>query len=506
MSHPGSSEAGPPAAGAASAFGSRDGRGSERDVVLGVPPSTRVLVSLRVALIVGFGLTVSVWVVAGIYFSGRVADLDRRTTEVSERYVRAQQLLTAARVDVLLGSVHVRDVLLDPDSRESEETNRQVITRLEEAADGLARYVPILNSPIEQVRVQRLLGEITELRQAILEMMATDRREWPNVAASFLRGRLTPRRQAFMNVAEELGTLNRVAFVEHQAAQVNLYRETQARIWQVMGATLLVSLGIAMASMLYAGRLQQKVRLQHGRDIDQQRGLQRLSAELIRVREEERRGLARELHDGIGQLLAAAKFELVTAQRTIDEQGGPDRALDSVRPIVEQSIQAVRDLSHTLHPAVLDDLGLPAAVDLYVKEFRRRHAIKVDLCLSGPAQRLPRDTETAAYRIVQEALTNVSRHARASSCRVSLTWLAQSLVVVVGDDGRGFAREQPAGEERGLGLVSMRERAAQLGGSFVIESGAGHGTRVVVDLPVGGDAPRPVVVQRGTTWESSGPG
>jgi signal transduction histidine kinase len=139
-----------------------------------------------------------------------------------------------------------------------------------------------------------------------------------------------------------------------------------------------------------------------------------------------------------------------------------------------------------LHPAVLDDLGLPAAVDLHVKEFRRRHAITVEFSENGMEGRLPRDVETAAYRIVQEALTNVAKHAQASVCRVSLVRLSGGLMVVVGDDGIGFDTDGDGlGVDRaGLGLVSMRERALQLGGTVVIESGRGHGTRIVAEIPV----------------------
>jgi signal transduction histidine kinase len=149
-------------------------------------------------------------------------------------------------------------------------------------------------------------------------------------------------------------------------------------------------------------------------------------------------------------------------------------------------MQTVRDMSHMLHPAVLDDLGLSAAVDLRIKEFRRRHSIRVELVESGLESRLSRDVETAAYRVVQEALTNIAKHAKASHCRVSLVRLASSLMIVVGDDGVGFEEggQSAAADGRGLGLVSMRERAMQLGGSLVIESGPGRGTRVVVELPI----------------------
>lgn len=460
---------------------------TRREVAAGGPtsPASRPVPPLKAVLFLGFGVTVGIWAFAGIYFGGRIALLDARTTQVSERYVHGQGLLTEARIQVLLASVRLRDTLLDPDPDSAVAAREAMTTALESAADSLSSYVPVLNSPAEQPRVERLRGDIITLRETMLDVLAIDSREWPAMAGPFLRGQLTPRRQNFMAVAEELGALNRAAFVEHQVEVVSLYRETQRQIWIVLGLALAASMGVAGLSTYYGGRLERQVRQQHERAVDMQRGLQRLSAELIRVRENERRVLARELHDEIGQLLTAAKFELAVAQHVVDEQGGRPDLLDDARPIVERALQAVRDLSHMLHPAVLDDLGLSAAVDLYVKEFRRRHAISVEFAEAGMAGRLPRDVETAAYRIVQEALTNVAKHAASSSCRVSLVRLARGLVVVVGDDGVGFeAGSERSASEWGLGLVSMRERATQLGGSLVVESAPGRGTRVMVELPV----------------------
>lgn len=438
---------------------------------------------LKAALVIGFGLTVGIWLFAGVYVERRVAELDGRAEELSQRYFRNQSLLIDARTLVLLSSVHIRDALLETDPALAEHALAQMATELDGAADNLSRYAPIF-SPDELPRVERLLGEVTELRRVMTDILGADRSAWRVSARPFLRERLVPRREAFITVASELAALNRANFAQSRVQAVEVYREARQQVRYVLGLALIVSLGVAVLSTLYSGRLERQVRAQHTDAVDMQHGLQRLSAELIRVREQERRTLARELHDEIGQLLTAAKFELAVAQSAITEQGGGADVLDDVRPIVERALQAVRDLSHMLHPAVLDDLGLSAAVDLYIKEFRRRHpAIAVELSETGMERRLPRPIETAAYRIVQEALTNVAKHAGATTCRVSLVRLAHGLVVVVGDDGAGFETDATAGA-MGLGLLSMRERAAQLGGSMVVESAAGQGTRVVAELPV----------------------
>lgn len=442
---------------------------------------------LKAALVVGFGLTVGSWLFAGAYVERRIASLDARAEELNDRYIQGQTLLRDARTLVLLASVHIRDAMLTSDPGEAQQALQQMTAELEEAVDNLSQYVPIFDSPGEQARIDRLRNEVTELRAAVADAVGIDSGQWRLTARPFLQKHVAPRREAFMTVASELATINRANFVHGREGMLEVYRTMHRQVQYALGLALAVSLGVAVLSTVYAGRLERQVRTQHAAALDMQHGLQRLSAELIRVREHERRALARELHDEIGQLLTAAKFELAVAQHAIVERGGSADALDDARPIVERALQAVRDLSHMLHPAVLDDLGLSAALDLYVKEFRRRHAtMVVELSETGMEQRLPRAIETAAYRIVQEALTNVAKHAGATTCRVSLVRLSHGLVVVVGDDGRGFesgAADRPVAA-MGLGLLSMRERAAQLGGSMVVETSPGRGTRIVAELPV----------------------
>jgi two-component system sensor kinase len=144
----------------------------------------------------------------------------------------------------------------------------------------------------------------------------------------------------------------------------------------------------------------------------------------------------------------------------------------------------VRNLSQLLHPAALDDLGLAAAIDSSLRGLARRQAIRAELRQQGLVERLPREVELAAYRIVQEAVTNVGKHANATHCFVHLTHLPDRLLIEVEDDGVGFIEDidRPI-VARGLGLISVRERVSRLGGTFNILSTPGQGTRLVVSLP-----------------------
>src|SRR4029079_15598625 len=266
----------------------------------------------------------------------------------------------------------------------------------------------------------------------------------------------------------------------------SVYRTTQRRLWGSFGLAVLVSFGIALLAATYVARLEDRINRQRVTELETTRDLQRLSTKLVTAQEEERRTIARELHDEVGQALTAIKVELAVAQRRIEAAGAPSDTLNDARSISEGLLHTVRDLSHLLHPSLLDDLGLAAAVDWYLRGFGKRHGLRVDLIQDRMEHRLQPESEVTAYRIVQEALTNVAKHARARHCRVYLQRLVNTLLVTIEDDGIGFDLGTVArsdGEHR-LGLIGIRERVSQLGGHLRLESSRGTGTRLTVELPV----------------------
>jgi signal transduction histidine kinase len=248
---------------------------------------------------------------------------------------------------------------------------------------------------------------------------------------------------------------------------------------------LAIGVGVSILAVVYAGRLERRLRQQMSRDVELAHELQELSAKLVRVQEQERRHIARELHDEIGQALTAVKVELAYAQRSIEDAHGSPTVLQTARAITDGALHQVRDLSYLLHPAALDEFGLVSAVEEHVKGFRKRYGIEAELSHASMDTRLAPETEAAAYRIVQEALHNVAKHASATKCHVFLARQPDVLRIVIEDDGAGFDPSAPRSpDRRGLGLIGMRERASHLNGSVVIESARGRGTRVIVELPV----------------------
>lgn len=442
--------------------------------------------TIRAALSLGFGLTLGLWLWAGYDFVQQMARVQQEAATVNLRYMQAQELLADVRPQVLIVAVNARTALLDTDPGKREGYRQRVRATLQSVRDTLRQYVPVLHSGIERERVERLRLEIEGFGQVVLDALAGDEAVTP-AQASTLLARIAPRRELVIGVTDEVQAINRAAFVQEQAIIADAYRDMQRRVWERLGLSLLASLGIATIAGLYAGRLEARLRRQLEKDAQSARDLQRLSAKLVDAQEQERRTIARELHDELGQALETIKVELTLARNTLRHDGRGD-LLNDAQAIAQSALTTVRDLSHLLHPAVLDDLGLVAATDVYVQAFAKRHAgIRTRFVHEGPARRIGSETEIAGYRIVQEALTNVARHARAGACTVTLRLTDASLSIVVDDDGVGFdpsaSSGRRAGADEGLGLIGIRERVSQLGGTFRVESGHGTGTRVSVELP-----------------------
>jgi len=199
---------------------------------------------------------------------------------------------------------------------------------------------------------------------------------------------------------------------------------------------------------------------------------------VVAAQELERKRLARELHDETGQALTSVLLGLSTVEATESEE---DRkaALATLREIAVATLQDVRRLAVELRPTALDDFGLVPAIERLTEGFREQTGIRVEF-EARLDERLPSEIETSLYRIVQEGLTNVVKHARARHVSVLLTRKDSSVAVVIEDDGRGFSPESAAAE--GLGLIGMRERLALVDGTLTVESSPGSGTTLVAEV------------------------
>jgi two-component system sensor histidine kinase UhpB len=215
--------------------------------------------------------------------------------------------------------------------------------------------------------------------------------------------------------------------------------------------------------------------------------LQKMSEQVLAAQEDERKRIARELHDETAQSLTTLLIRLKILEKARTETEMRDQ-IDGLRELTAQTLEAVRKLALELRPATLDDLGLLAALEAYTEAYRSRMPMRVSFSADGfedRDRRLPPQIELVLYRVVQEALTNVAKHANARAVEVALSRGSEDVVAAVADDGDGFkVEDMMRSRERGLGLFGMQERLALVRGQLVIDSAPGCGTRVNARVPL----------------------
>jgi two-component system sensor histidine kinase UhpB len=215
--------------------------------------------------------------------------------------------------------------------------------------------------------------------------------------------------------------------------------------------------------------------------------LRELSAYLQSVREEERTRISRELHDELGQSLTAIRIGLGVLetqhamQHTLQDDAWQDN-LQRLKQIADSTVESVQRIAADLRPSILDELGLSAAIDWLLESFSTRSKVAYELVLPSSPLDFSAEINTAIFRILQESLTNVSRHSRATAVEVTLTQNEDGIGLRISDNGKGIAAEVQA--HKSLGLVGMRERAIMLGGKLTIHSEAGAGTSVELSIPL----------------------
>jgi len=215
--------------------------------------------------------------------------------------------------------------------------------------------------------------------------------------------------------------------------------------------------------------------------------LRRLTSRLLELQDEERRRIARELHDSIGQMLAAVSMNLSAARADIDRLTKTTATLTDSEDLVQQMCKEVRTISHLLHPPLLDEAGLASALPWYTEGFARRSKISVNLDCPDDFGRIPREMETAVFRLVQECLTNIHRHSESPTAKIRLHRSNHEVVIQVEDKGKGIPSEKlgsmTSAGTPGVGITGMKERVRQLGGTLEISSDH-SGTKIVARLPI----------------------
>ncbi|MBI4887989.1 MAG: sensor histidine kinase [Acidobacteria bacterium] len=445
--------------------------------------------TIRGALVAGFAVVFALWLASGYELIRSIRAADQQMASSRRAFARGEQVLSTLTSHVLLGSIYLRDALMDP-SPDAREHYRQELTQIRRDVDeALPEYLPLVDTPLEREQWDRLqleLGNYWKSREVAFTMEARPDAASSAASVAIIRGRLVPARESILQIVNSLSALERTSIENHEQEMARFFQTAQTRVVTLASLALLAGLVVAFVAARHVGRLQVESERQRRAEQQNRRDLERLSARLVTAQEEERRSLARELHDAVGQALTAIKMEMGVALRGGTGDARARTALEQARAIAETTLQNVRDLSQLLHPSMLDDFGLPEALGAHLRSFSRRTSIRAQLTHERMEDRLPPDIEVCVYRIVQEALTNVARHSGASSCTVALVRREDILSLTIEDDGSGIspAVVRTPDVRRGLGLIGMRERAQALTGSFVIENRLEGGTRVMVRLPV----------------------
>jgi two-component system sensor histidine kinase UhpB len=210
------------------------------------------------------------------------------------------------------------------------------------------------------------------------------------------------------------------------------------------------------------------------------------ASQIIQAQEQERQRIARELHDETSQVLTSLLISLTLLEESVETQEARERIADT-RALAHSTLRAIRNLSIDLRPSALDDLGLLPALRWYMKEYQKKCSIEVEFHATGFKERLPAEMETALYRIVQECLTNTAKHANARRVTIALKEETDGVYARITDDGQGFDYEallKTPGQERGLGLAGMNERAVLLDGILNIHATPEQGTIIEVSIPL----------------------
>jgi signal transduction histidine kinase len=428
----------------------------------------------------GLGSLLVLIVVAMLTISSKAQDIYTQLDQLNSHHNDVDAKLRLLRSDVNLSGIFVRDYLLDI-ARERAPEYRQRLAEFREGNIATLAELRALAGPHEdQIRsLQVQLEDYWETFDPLFDWTVTEK---IFRSARFLRTEVVPRRDAALAIAQEIEELNNANLAEQREEVTRrhaAFRDDLRRLlWQTVFLGLVVALTVVFGLRVAERRSDEQRTIAE----EAERQMRQLSQRLVATQEEERRNLSRELHDHVGQVLTALRMELGRIERSrspADSRLGA--AIAESKQLVDKMFRTVRDLALGLRPSMLDDCGLRAALEWHVRDATRRFGVDVQLNIQGCVDALPDRYQTCVYRVIQEALTNCVRHAKAHSIAVDLTGHDDQLDISVSDDGIGF---DPARRRDGLGLRGMEERVKELGGVMIVTSAAGRGTTIAMHMPV----------------------
>lgn len=433
---------------------------------------------LRLALMIGFGGMALLFLIATIDAVRLLGAMRTENKLLRDAALQRTNHLASIRTSILLTHTYLGDYLLDSDQQRAQADLTEIRDAWSRSTSDLANYRS--STPDERVQVKRLEDLLNQHWQYISRAMSSPsngtRRD-----ASFYTDEILPLRTSIVEITTQMHGIDAQQAASTEAQIQTEFELLGAGLSRALNLALGMALLLATGCLLYIFRIERQNRGRYQEVLKARHALEQLSARLVDAQEMERRTISRELHDQVGQSLNALLVEAANLAKRIQQDDTASlRYLDNIRTFADSSVNSIRDIALLLRPSMLDDLGLMPALDWQAREVSRRSGIKITVTAQNVSDSLPDEMRTCIYRVVQEALHNVSRHSMAKSAMVTVRQEDGSLSLSVEDDGGGFDPEK----KRGLGMLGMEERVRQLGGHFEVQSAPGKGTILRVTLPI----------------------
>jgi len=434
----------------------------------------------RAALFAGFGTLLILMATVSIDSLYTLEAFETHDTQIRQEFVYREHTLEQVRTGVYESGDIISDYAVtepDPPSQERLRTEFQSIRN--ETTASLKACIESL-PPDKREPFQHLAEELERYWLKGDRLFALHATEKKGLSHSALRGDVLSQYGEVLAITREVRAVNDNELKETDRRIAETFAQFRRRLLMFAVIGLSFALILAITTIVYAVRLEKRVKDKYEESLQAQRELKKLSKRLVEAEERERRAISRELHDEVGQSLSALLIDVENLTEMCSEGAAFRQGLQRIKTLAENCVNEVRNMALLLRPSMLDDLGLVAALDWQAREVSKRTGMLVDTVDENVSENLPEEHKTCVYRIVQEALNNCSKHAYAKNVRVVVRQDPNYFRVSIEDDGKGF----DASRVRGLGLVGMNERVSQLGGVLKVESDPAQGTRLRVDLPL----------------------
>jgi len=397
-----------------------------------------------------------------------------RIATLHSTHMRADAALSAIRANAYLTGTLTRDYLLDSNPANAQQYVDQFQSIREKTAQSFSILESLAQDDQQRTALQQLRQELDEYwdpTEVVLDWSPEQKRAQRSL---MLRQRVR-RRQEVFDLAEQVERLITANYLRERQRITTAESDFRSSLGWITGIAMLLAAGIAVTTLM---RMLTLERQSEAAETE----LRELSVQLRTAQEQERKYLSRELHDQVGQMLTGLRMELTGMNRLlVGSENELASRITRAKGTVEQTLRIVRNIAMLLRPSMLDDLGLTPAIAWLVKEVSRTSGIDITSEVDHSVDSLPDAQRTCIFRVVQEALTNVTRHSGARNVDIRLRASGSWVTGIIMDDGYGFSTT--SNKRKGIGLLGMEERVRELNGTVRITTAPGRGTSVEFRLP-----------------------